>query len=153
MKNFSELLDTDVKITVSVSVAPITDNGDPRAWIRINDRTLYHNRLAFPILAQIDVDLLDPIEIEIGMSDKIYDQNLETAVVIDSVCIDGFEIIPNFTHLAQYQNERNIDQPTSYLGFNGSWKLTIPEPFYRWQHRVSGQGWLLEPVLPKNNTI
>jgi hypothetical protein len=95
----------------------------------------------------MDVPLLDPIKIEIGMSNKKYNQNLETAVIIDSVCIDGFEITPNYTHLANYQNERNIDNPTSYLGFNGVWKLTIPEPFYRWQHRVTGQGWLLEPVL------
>ena len=153
MKNFSELLDTDVKITISVSIAPITNNGDPVVWIRINDRTLYHGRLAFPILTQLDIAVLDPIEIEIGMSHKIYDQNLETAVIINSVCIDGFEIVPNFTHLAQYQNERNINQPTSYLGFNGYWKLTIPEPFYCWQHCITGQGWLLEPVLPKNNNF
>ena len=147
MKNFSELLDTDTKITILVSIRPVTDNGDPTAWIRINDCTLYNNTLPFPVFAQMDMPLLDPIKIEIGMSNKKYNQNLETAVIIDSVCIDGFEITPNYTHLANYQNERNIDNPTSYLGFNGVWKLTIPEPFYRWQHRVTGQGWLLEPVL------
>ena len=45
----------------------------------------------------------------------------------DQVTVDGDEILPKYRHLA----------------VNG--KLTIPEPFYRWYHRVSGQGWLLTP--------
>jgi glutaredoxin 2 len=45
----------------------------------------------------------------------------------DQVTVDGEEILPKYRHLA----------------VNG--KLTIPEPFYRWYHRVSGQGWLLTP--------
>jgi hypothetical protein len=44
-----------------------------------------------------------------------------------TVIVDGEEILPKYQHLA----------------VNG--KLTIPEPFYRWYHRVSGQGWLLTP--------
>lgn len=43
------------------------------------------------------------------------------------VSIDGIEVLPAFWHLSE----------------NGT--LTIPEPFYRWYHRASGQGWLLEP--------
>ena len=45
----------------------------------------------------------------------------------DQVTVDGKEILPKYQHLA-------VDG-----------KLTIPEPFYRWYHRVSGQGWLLTP--------
>ncbi len=45
----------------------------------------------------------------------------------DQVTVDGEEILPKYQHLA-------VDG-----------KLTIPEPFYRWYHRVSGQGWLLTP--------
>ena len=44
-----------------------------------------------------------------------------------TVTIDGVEILPKYRHLA-------VDE-----------KLTISEPFYRWYHRVSGQGWLLTP--------
>jgi len=46
---------------------------------------------------------------------------------IATVTIDGVEILPKYRHLA-------VDE-----------KLTISEPFYRWYHRVSGQGWLLTP--------
>ena len=45
----------------------------------------------------------------------------------DIVTVDGAEILPKYQHLA-------VDE-----------KLTISEPFYRWYHRVSGQGWLLTP--------
>jgi len=46
---------------------------------------------------------------------------------IDSVAVDGIEILPRY----------------SYLGTDG--KLVIDQPFYRWYHQVSGQGWLLTP--------
>lgn len=26
------------------------------------------------------------------------------------------------------------------------WRIRHDEPFYRWRHRVTGQGWLLEPI-------
>jgi len=45
----------------------------------------------------------------------------------DMVVIDGIEILPKY----------------SYMAVDG--KLIISEPFYRWYHRASGQGWLLEP--------
>ena len=31
--------------------------------------------------------------------------------------------------------------------WNGpTWTMKLQEPFYPWRHRVTGQGWLLEPV-------
>jgi hypothetical protein len=45
----------------------------------------------------------------------------------DQVTVDGIEVLPKYSYLA--------DAGT----------LSISEPFYRWYHRVSGQGWLLEP--------
>ncbi len=45
----------------------------------------------------------------------------------DAVVIDRIEILPKY----------------SYMAVDG--KLIISEPFYRWYHRASGQGWLLEP--------
>jgi hypothetical protein len=47
--------------------------------------------------------------------------------VNDAVTVDSIEILPKY----------------QYLTIDG--KLTISEPFYRWYHQVSGQGWLLEP--------
>jgi hypothetical protein len=47
--------------------------------------------------------------------------------VNDAVTVDSIEILPKY----------------QYLTIDG--KLTISEPFYRWYHQVSGQGWLLMP--------
>jgi hypothetical protein len=81
MKNFSELLATDLKLTVVV-------NGQAADAI-------LHDSLIF------DAD--------------------------DTVTVDGVDILPKYV----------------YLAINGT--LTINEPFYRWYHRVSNQGWLLTP--------
>lgn len=45
----------------------------------------------------------------------------------DTVSIDGYEVLPRYQYLAQ------------------AGKLTITEPFYQWLHRVTNQGWLLQP--------
>ena len=81
MKNFSELLATELKLHVVVNgTATVVD---------------LHDHLIFN--------------------------------VNDTVVIDGVEILPRYQYLA---NDK---------------KLIIPEPFYNWHHRASGQGWLLEP--------
>lgn len=47
----------------------------------------------------------------------------------DVVTVDGIDVLPWYQHMA----------------VNGV--LQISEPFYCWYHRVSGQGWLLEPQV------
>jgi len=81
MKNFLDLLATDLKLNVVV-------NG-----------------------TATDANLLDLL---------IFDVN-------DIVTVDSIDVLPKY----------------SYLAING--QLTINEPFYRWYHGVSAQGWLLTP--------
>ena len=91
------------------------------------------------------IELLETLDIKIQLYDKDYKKFQKVAVILKSLKIDFFEIIPQWTHLAIYKNDQSITQPTNYLGFNGTWNLKINEPFYRWKHRITGQGWLLEP--------
>jgi hypothetical protein len=51
--------------------------------------------------------------------------------------------MPRFNYLANYINEHNTNTPTSYLGVNGKWTLTIDRPFYQWLHQARSQGWLI----------
>lgn len=81
MKNFSELLATELELTVVV----------------------------------------DGVEHTAGLRDTL-DFAANATVIIDNI-----EILPRY----------------SYLAADGV--LTINEPFYCWYHRVSGQGWLLQP--------
>lgn len=147
MKNFLDQLDIEQNcVTVTVKLQVIGNNGFPGASIRVNQDVVEYVQLLTAVEQQFKVDLKDSIEIEISMMGKEYSQMQETAVIIESMDIDGFEIVPNWTHLAVYNSERGVQGPTSYLGINGSWKLTIDRPFYQWRHLVTGQGWLLEPI-------
>lgn len=146
MNNFSELLDTDHQIKITIRLEVIGDNGFPGASIRVNNDVVEYLRLVESVEHTFDVPLMDVFDIEISMMDKLYSQDQETAVIIKSIDIDGFEIVPGWTHLAIYDSERGLQGPTSYLGINGSWKLSINRPFYQWRHLVTGQGWLLKPI-------
>lgn len=146
MKTFYDLLDTDTTLSIEIGIHSITDNGAPDAWISVNGKRTDYNNLEKPVEFSITVDLLEPLLIEIGMSGKQYDSEKETAVIVDTINIDGFEIVPNWIHLATHHNERGFNGPTNYLGFNGTWRLVTQEPFYQWRHHATSQGWLLMPT-------
>lgn len=146
MKTFLDLLAIEPDITIDIQLSPLSANGYPTAGIKINDKILWHGPMIEPLRLNHKVDLLDPIDISITMMDKQYDQVKETALIINHLYIDDWNVIPGWTHLANYHNEQGCTGPASYLGFNGTWNLQIHKPFYQWRHRVTGQGWLLEPI-------
>lgn len=146
MKTFSDLLDIDPKIEIALTIGSRIDNGIPHCLVRLNHDILYDGALDQELSWRCCCDLLQPIDIEVSMSGKKYDQYRETAVIIHQLAIDGFDIVPSWTQLATYHNDHDRQEPTSYLGFNGTWRLRIDRPFYQWRHTVTGQGWLLTPT-------
>ena len=145
MNRFSDLLASKPCITVDITVRPITHNGAPDLLVEVNQQVLFSGVLDRSVtLTATDLDLLEPLLIKLTMSNKNYNADLETAVVVESFKIDDFEFVPDHTHLFEYANDHDNTQPTSYLGFNGVWSLSIPEPFYRWLHHTTGQGWLID---------
>jgi hypothetical protein len=143
MTVFSELLATKHSLTIKIQLSPIVDNGVPICAVRINDSVEYYGQLLDSITLVKQLSLLEIFDIKISMLDKRYSEERETAVVIKSILIDDFEIIPHYTHLIDYDNDHNYNRATSYLGFNGTWRLSIDRPFYQWRHQVTNQGWLL----------
>jgi hypothetical protein len=135
MNNYLDLLDTDTDIQIKVKLSVI---GSPDFSVTIADNH-WNN--------QCDIidnhNLLAPFSIEIELRNKHYTVDYETAVIIDRISVDNIDIIPQYDYLADYQNDHNNNNPTSYLGFNGKWTLTFDRPFYRWLHQAQGQGWLL----------
>ena len=74
--------------------------------------------------------LATELHLAVCVNDKTYSVGWAMPLefnVSDRVTVDGTEILPRYQYLAVNR------------------KLTIPEPFYRWYHRVSHQGWLLKP--------
>ena len=123
--------------------------GQPRYKVKINNVVYEH--LAANNLGQTSLvancHLLEPIRITVTLYGKDYLEDSTRALVIESLRLDEFDIVPNWTQLAIYDNDKNDCQPTNYLGYNGHWTLDIDRPFYLWKHQITGQGWLLEPRL------
>lgn len=145
MKNFLDLLAINSRIITQIKLSSVTDNGAPRVGVFINDFCLLNSWLNEPITIDYSAHILDPIVIKITMNNKEYNRDKETAVIINSIQVDNIQLIPKFDYLAEYINDHNNNNPTSYLGFNGTWILDINRPFYQWLHEHTGQGWLLTP--------
>ena len=144
MNRFSDLQDISPVILIGLKLSPILNNGMPLVTVTINNTVIYSDNISDPIILTHSIELLSPIYISIELSKKIYHPILETAVLIDYLQFDGIDMIPGYTQYAMYTNDHNNNQPTSYLGFNGTWQLDIPKPFYHWFHDVTGQGLLLQ---------
>jgi hypothetical protein len=117
--------------------------GTPDITVSVNDIIDDYPGLSDNIILDYHIDLLDLFSVNIELLNKHYTTEYETAVIIKRLSIDNIELIPEYDYLAEYINDHDNDNPTSYLGFNGKWTLTIDRPFYHWLHRHSGQGLLI----------
>jgi hypothetical protein len=141
MKNYSDLQDIDPKVKINIKLNPVEF---PNVWIRVNHDLIGYSQLCESISLDYRVGLTESIQIVIELYNKDYIQDNQTAVIIDNITVDNIQIIPKYDYLAEYVNDHANNNPTSYLGFNGKWTLTIDQPFYHWLHQHSGQGWLIE---------
>jgi hypothetical protein len=142
MKNFLDLLATDLHLDLVLIAEPV---GRPDVEIWVNQQLIHQGQLLEPITLSKQLPLLPGFLILINLKNKVYSSEFETAVNLTKLSVDGFDIIPGFTQLAQYVNDHAFNEPTSYIGFNGEWRLEVTKPFYQWQHEITGQGWLFQP--------
>ena len=142
MKNFSDLLATDLQLVFTLIAAPV---GVPDVEIWLNQQLIHQGPLLYPITVSSQLPLLSGVLVRVRLKNKVYIEESETAVVLTKLSVDDFDIIPQFTHLAKYVNDHAFTDPTSYIGFNGEWTLEITKPFYQWQHEITSQGWLFRP--------
>jgi hypothetical protein len=140
MKTYSDLLDIDTRLRLHIELEPV---GTPDITVSVNDIIDDYPGLSDNIILDYHIDLLDLFSIDIELRNKHYTTEYETAVIIKRLCIDNIELIPQYDYLAEYVNDHDNNNPTSYLGFNGKWRLTFDRPFYHWLHQHSAQGWLI----------
>ena len=140
MKTYSDLQAIDSRLHLHIELEPV---GSPDITVSVNDVIDDYPGLSDTIILDYHVDLLDLFAVNIELRNKHYTTEYETAVIIKRLSIDNIELIPQYDYLARYINDHNNNNPTSYLGFNGKWTLTIDWPFYHWLHKHSGQGWLI----------
>jgi hypothetical protein len=140
MKTYSDLQAIDTRLHLHIELEPV---GTPDITVSVNDVIDDYSRLSNIIILDYHIDLLDLFAVNIELRDKHYTTEYETAVIIKRLSVDNIELIPEYDYLAKYVNDHDNNNPTSYLGFNGKWTLTIDQPFYHWLHQHSGQGWLI----------
>ena len=140
MKTYSDLLDIDTRLHLHIELEPV---GTPDITVSVNDIVDDYPGLSNNIILDYYIDLLDLFSIDIELRNKHYTTNYETAVIIKQLSIDNIELTPKYDYLAEYVNDHHNNNPTSYLGFNGKWRLTFDRPFYHWMHQRSAQGWLI----------
>lgn len=125
MNTFSDLLDTNPKLNVRVTV---TRHGRTVDLITLNYTRLLKDKNF------VTVDLLSPIKLTVDLLD--FDEGLSGIEI--SLSINGLEVLPKYQHLSSNSK--------SYIDQLGLWEFNIPGPFYMWYHKISGQGWLLNPT-------
>jgi len=140
MKTYSDLLDIDTRLHLQIRLEPV---GTPDIVVSVNNIIDDYPGLSNNIILDYHIDLLDLFSIDIELRNKHYNTEYETAVIIKRLSVDDIELIPKYDYLATYVNDHQNNNPTSYMGFNGKWRLTFDQPFYHWLHLHSGQGWLI----------
>lgn len=136
MNNYSDLLDIDNTIEVLIELAIV---GEPDLHVWVNE-----NKIQVASKIKLRLSLLDPVCFTLQIKNKDYENDSATLVTVESISIDGINLIPAFNHLTTYSNDRQSGLTTNCLGFNGTWTFNVEQPFYQWLHQATGQGWLLQ---------
>lgn len=136
MKNYSDLQDIDPYLHVNIEFEKI---GTPIFSVTVGNQ-LWDS----PNTVYAKIKLLSNFDISVILKDKVYTLEYNTELIIKKISIDNINIIPEYNHLIDYQNDHNMNTTTNCLGFNGKWTLTIDRPFYQWLHQAQNQGWLLD---------
>ena len=140
MKNYLDLRDINHQLNIEIELEAI---GQPKFSCGINNELTEYHGNSETINLSYKLDLLESFSVIIKLMDKVYTTEYETAIVIKRLSIDNIDIIPRYDYLAEYDNDHDNNNPTSYLGFNGKWQLTFGRPFYQWLHQITDRGWLI----------
>jgi hypothetical protein len=129
---------------LKIEVTPVAEPSAPCCQIIIADKISFDGILKSKVVITEELKIDQTIKLQIKLFQKEYKENQETAIIINTLEIDSISMIPNYIGQVEYDNDHNYSDPTTYLGFNGTWTLDITPNFYMWLHRVDGKGWLLD---------
>ena len=117
MKNFLELLATNLSVDIDLVVVPVAT---VPIQVVINGTCIYNSRMQHSTDFHYSVPLLEPIEINV----------FHSGATVPSLKFDGWE-----------------SRPVHGQDATGAWRFTTDGlSFYQWQHHSTAQGWLLEPT-------
>ena len=148
MKKFYELLDTRFPLRATVVLKPITEM-PPMINLKINGRQVYEGHPKTETKIEHEIFNNENVRIELMISDKKYTDNRDSAVLLDSLVIDGVEMSTHASLNAVYQTDQAwgvYKGVTTHFGWNGTWIFDPGKPFYHVKHEIKNYGWLLSPA-------
>jgi hypothetical protein len=117
MKNFLELLATNLSIGIDMTVVPVVSG---TVEVVVNGQCIYNDLMQRTTDFHYSVPVLEPIEITV----------FHTGVTVLSLRFDDWE-----------------SRPIHGSDAMGVWRFTTNGlPFYQWRHHATAQGWLLKPT-------
>ena len=116
MKNFSELLATNLAVDIDLNIFPLVSSP---VEVVVNSQCIYNTVMQHCTPFHYSVPVLEPIEIIV----------FHSGITVLSLCFDGWE-----------------SRPVHGSDAMGVWRFTTNGlPFYQWWHHATAQGWLLTP--------
>lgn len=137
MNQFLNLQATDLVLVLELE--PI---GSPDIVVNLNG-VQNNTTLTDNIIYTRVIPLRESFFTSIELKNKDYNQSTETAVKIKKFTVDDIDML-QFNHAFTYTNDKNINSPTKYLGYNGKWTVSVDKPFYQWLHQITNQGMLIQ---------
>jgi hypothetical protein len=143
----------DTKYLVNIEVA-LTPKGIPCIAYGI-DKLGEPILLARPTVLRFDLDLnLGEHKLLLELSGKA-NKDAETAVIIDSIKIEGMELdrakwaglyypIYPESWAASQTDLSDVLTNCTYVGWNGLWVLEFTVPIFTWVHKLENLGWIYD---------
>jgi hypothetical protein len=154
-------MDTMYNTTIALTLSPVWHNDPPLVEMHIDGQTQQVNLTStqtfnyqtqcYPKNLIVSVRLLNKKD-----SDTIPEKNLDKAVVVESLSINGITD-PMFVWLGKYRPDypepwysQQITKPQAvldnqnYLGWNGVWSVDVEVPAFQWIHQKLGLGWIYD---------
>jgi hypothetical protein len=140
----------------SITLAPIGYNNRwPEFYLKIDEALQDQGVLQEQRTYNFDVALEDGVHsINVGLLNKVDTDTIvinnkivnDMALIVDSIVIEGYEF-KDFLYRAVYSPVGREQSCSSYLSWNGEWKLEFTTPIFTWLHETQHLGWIYEKNL------
>jgi hypothetical protein len=137
----------------SITLKPVGyDNHWPEFYLKLDNQHMASGVLHEQQTYNYDSDLENgPHSIIVGFTNKNDDDTLlvngqmvaDKAIIVESISIEGYKF-DDFLYQAQYYPVDKEVMQSSYISWNGEWRLDITTPIFTWLHRVQHLGWVYE---------
>lgn len=145
MLTYLELRDIDYTPLVEIKLSPLVGGNFPLVSVYINHTPVMMQRLCETLTVRHFIQ--DPTKFYITIMVEDPDSHttshnlFDTGIDFQAIWVDGQEV----TDWVLQNSNMKFSTPNHIL-VGSRWEFDTVISFYHWWHRVTGQGWLLQPM-------